>query len=169
MNANPFEPSRDTTSSITPESRSEPAGFGPRFAAYLIDILPISIALAVIYYFLLGFDETWLHYTTSPDDAEARAAFLSQRNQMRDLSFLVYVLYCGVMECSAWQATLGKKLMGIRVTDNQGQPLSVGRSFGRNFAKFLSYIPLGLGFLWMIWSKQKRGWHDMLAKTLVMK
>ena len=74
-----------------------------------------------------------------------------------------------LLEGSAMQGTVGKRLLGLRVTDDNGKRLSMGRSFGRNFAKIISYIPIGLGFIWSLWSKRKRGWHDMIAKTLVIK
>jgi uncharacterized RDD family membrane protein YckC len=81
----------------------------------------------------------------------------------------VYIVYCTLTEGSAMQATVGKRLLGLRVTDDNGGQLTMARSFGRNIAKIISYLPLGLGFIWAIWSKRKRGWHDMIAKTLVIK
>ena len=144
------------------------AGFGVRLIAYLFDVLPITLVVAAVFYFFLGFDDTLHRYTNSgTDDIEARTQFLSQRNRIRDVSFVVYILYCAVCEGSALQGTVGKYLLGLRVTDIQGQRLSVGRSFGRNFAKILSYLPCALGFLWVLWAKDKQGWHDMLARTLV--
>ncbi len=145
------------------------AGFGVRLLAYLIDILPITLATGAVFYFFLGFDDTVQRYFNERDDINARIEFLTQRNQIRDLSFMIYIVYCALTECSAMQATIGKRLLGLRVTDNNGNGLSIGRSFGRNFAKIVSYIPLGLGFIWVIWSKRKRSWHDMIAKTLVIK
>ncbi|MGH7137906.1 MAG: RDD family protein [Pirellulales bacterium] len=108
-------------------------------------------------------------YSTARGDISARIDFLTQRNQIRDLSFVVYIVYCALTEGSAMQATVGKRLLGLRVTDDNGRQLTMARSFGRNFAKIISYLPLGLGFIWAIWSKRKRGWHDMIAKTLVIK
>ena len=169
MNENPYQPPVETDSIDDVDVHMQWAGIGPRLGAYLIDVLPITLAIAFVYYFFLGFDATWERYTNSSGDIDARVTFLSQRNQIRDLSFTVYLLYCALTECSALQGTIGKKLLGIRVTDNNGQRLTIRRSFGRNSAKIISIIPLGLGFLWATWSKRKRGWHDMIAKTLVVK
>ena len=33
--------------------------------------------------------------------------------------------------------------------------------------KFISYLPLGLGFFWILFNKERRGWHDLVAKTHV--
>lgn len=150
-------------------SNQQTAGLGARLLAYLIDILPIILVTSAGFYLFLGFDETIQQYLNARDDINTRIAFLRQRNQIRDFSFLVYIVYCGFLEGSAMQGTIGKRLLGLRVTDKNGRPLTRGRSFGRNVAKLISYIPLGLGFLWAIWSKHNRTWHDMLAKTLVVK
>ena len=53
-------------------------------------------------------------------------------HQIRDLSLTVYLLYCALTECSILQGTIGKRLLGLRVTDNYGQKLTIGRSFVRN-------------------------------------
>lgn len=145
------------------------AGLGARALAYFIDIVPITLVIVVVFYIFLGFDETTQQYFNARDDINARIAFLAQRNQIRDLSFLIYIVYGAILEGSAMQATFGKQLMGLRVTDNSGNRLTRGRALGRNAAKLISYIPLGLGLIWAIWAKRNRTWHDMLAKTLVVK
>jgi uncharacterized RDD family membrane protein YckC len=145
------------------------AGFGARLLAYVIDVLPITLATAGFFYAFLGFDQTLHRHWAERSDIDARIDYLRQRNQIRDLSFLIYVLYCAVAEGSAMQGTVGKRLLGLRAADDQGKPLTIARSFGRNCAKIISYVPLGLGFLWALWSKRRRAWHDMIAKTLVLK
>ncbi len=59
--------------------------------------------------------------------------------------------------------------MGIRVVDAAGNRISVARSIGRNSFKLVSYFPIGLGFLWAAFSRKKQGWHDMVAKTYVVR
>jgi uncharacterized RDD family membrane protein YckC len=136
-------------------------GFWRRFAAYAIDIIPITLVLFLLFYFFLGFDAALRAYFDN------RAAFLEQRNQIRDLAFIIWILYCAFAESSSLQGTLGKKLLGIKVVDREGQRLGFGRAIARNLAKIISFIPLGLGFLWVAFSKEKKGWHDMIAKTYV--
>jgi uncharacterized RDD family membrane protein YckC len=78
------------------------------------------------------------------------------------------VLYFAVCESSAWQGTLGKLALGIRVTDLQGERISFPRALGRYFAKILSAIILGIGFLMVAWTQRKQGLHDMICDTLVL-
>ncbi|MFN9077510.1 MAG: RDD family protein [bacterium] len=145
------------------------AGFGRRVAAYLIDVLPITAATAVFFYSYLGFDETFRRYLDAPDDLNARIAFMSQRNNIRDLSLLIYILYCMVADASPLQGTVGKRLLGLRVSDARGNRITIPRSIGRGAVKVVSIIPVGLGCLWALWSKDRRTWHDMAAKTLVLR
>ncbi|MFT5689170.1 MAG: putative RDD family membrane protein YckC [Planctomycetota bacterium] len=145
------------------------AGFSKRMGATLIDIVPICIGVGGVYYLLLGFDQTLADYRIDISDSAARARFLRERNQIRDLSFLLWLLYSTLMDASLMQGTFGKAALGLRIVDKHGTRLSIGRATARNLAKILSYIPFGLGFLWVLVSKNKRGWHDSLSKTTVVR
>jgi uncharacterized RDD family membrane protein YckC len=70
---------------------------------------------------------------------------------------------------SPWQATIGKKLLGLKVTDEFGQRISFGRATGRHFAKIISMIICFIGFIMAAFTYHKRALHDMIAGTLVMK
>lgn len=73
------------------------------------------------------------------------------------------------MESSAKQATLGKMALGIVVTDLEGARIGFGRATGRYFAKILSGLILGIGFLMAAFTERKQGLHDIIAGTLVVK
>lgn len=78
-------------------------------------------------------------------------------------------LYEAFMESSSYQATIGKMICGLRVTDLNGNRISFERATGRYFAKFLSVMFLGFGFLMAGFTERKQGLHDLLAGTLVRK
>lgn len=82
-------------------------------------------------------------------------------------SILAGWLYSALMESSGWQATLGKRAAGIIVTDVNGVRLSFGRSSVRYFAKFLTTATLGVGFLMVLWTKNRQCLHDMVSGCLV--
>lgn len=65
--------------------------------------------------------------------------------------------------------TLGKRAAGIEVRRGNGDRLEVGRALGRSLARVLSVVPVALGLLWVGWDRHKQGWHDKLAKTVVVK
>ena len=71
----------------------------------------------------------------------------------------------------AWRGqTVGKMILGIQVVDSQGNIPGIGAVLLREVVgKFLSGIALGLGYLWVAWDKEKRGWHDHIAGTYVVR
>jgi len=78
-------------------------------------------------------------------------------------------LYFALQESGPKQATLGKRALGIKVTDLSGQPISFGRATGRHFGKIVSGLILGIGFIMAAFTQRKQGLHDMMAGTLVVK
>jgi uncharacterized RDD family membrane protein YckC len=78
-------------------------------------------------------------------------------------------LYYSLLESSEYQATIGKMALGIRVTDEAGNRISFGRATGRYFAKILSALIIGIGFIMAGFTSRKQGLHDLLAETLVVK
>jgi uncharacterized RDD family membrane protein YckC len=78
-------------------------------------------------------------------------------------------LYFSLMESSAYQATLGKRLVGIMVTDLSGQRIGFGRATARFFAKYLSQLILYIGFFMAGFTQRKQALHDLIASTLVVR
>lgn len=78
-------------------------------------------------------------------------------------------LYFALQESSRTQATLGKLVVGLYVTDEDGRRINFARATGRHFGKYVSGVLLAIGFLMAGFTARKQGLHDMLAKTLVLK
>lgn len=85
------------------------------------------------------------------------------------INFFVALLYGPVLESSARQATFGKQMLGLQVTDVEGNRTSFLRALGRNLAKIISYIPLCIGFLMVAFTAKKQGLHDMVAGCVVVR
>lgn len=135
------------------------AGFWKRFIAYVIDLMITGIIGAIIGFSLgalLISDTAFLEHSYS-DDALFNA-----------LGIVVTWLYFALMESSASQATLGKMLFGIKVTDINGQRISFGRASGRHFGKIISAILLCIGYLMAAFTAKKQALHDMMAGCLVV-
>jgi uncharacterized RDD family membrane protein YckC len=77
--------------------------------------------------------------------------------------------YFAFFESGRWQATPGKRLVGIRVTDLDGNRISFGRATGRYFAKWLSGLIFYIGYIMAGITDKKQGLHDKLADTFVMR
>ena len=74
-----------------------------------------------------------------------------------------------VAEGSKKQASIGKMLIGVKVTDQQGQPIGYGTAFIRNLAKLTGVATLGIGFLSGFFNRRQQCLHDKIAHTLVIK
>ena len=72
------------------------------------------------------------------------------------------------MESSHRQATLGKMLLGLQVTDLEGNRISFGVATGRHFAEYLSALTLGLGYIMNVFTDKRQCLHDKVARTLVL-
>lgn len=66
-------------------------------------------------------------------------------------------------------ATLGKKALKLKVVSTAGaSPIGYGSAAVRYVGRIVSAIPLGLGYFWMLWDKDKQTWHDKIAGTYVV-
>ena len=83
--------------------------------------------------------------------------------------FIVKLIYGVFAESSLKQATIGKRMLNIKVTDLEGSKITTGRSMARNFSKILSVIPVFFGYLYCFLNKKNQCWHDIIADTLVIK
>ncbi|OOG48596.1 RDD family protein [Rhodanobacter sp. C01] len=151
------------------------AGFWKRVGAYILDAIILYLPNMLIMK-ALGGDAAQAALKqamlAAPGDAHAMMAAYGQfYSSMATASLITTVLawlYFALCESSAWQATVGKLALGIRVTDLQGNRISFPRALGRYPAKILSGIILCIGFLMVAWTQRKQGLHDMIASTLVL-
>ncbi|WP_338846322.1 RDD family protein [Massilia sp. W12] len=149
-------PSSELSNSASTEL--EYAGFWIRTGAALIDsVLTIAITFPILYaiYGAEYFGDEKKDFIAGPAD------------------FLLSYVAPAVAVILFWiskQGTPGKLALSLRIIDAEtGNALSVGQSIGRYFAYFVSAIPLGLGIIWVGIDARKQGWHDKLAKTVVIR
>ena len=79
-----------------------------------------------------------------------------------------FVIYHAVMESSNIQGTFGKMILKIKVTDINGNRLSFIRAALRAFGKIISIFTLGIGFLPILFTKNRQSLHDIIAGTVVV-
>jgi uncharacterized RDD family membrane protein YckC len=138
-------------------------GFWLRVVAYIVDGILLNIAFGIIA-FLTGVSMMPANFATM-DTGE----LLSATGTLQLVSLVITWLYFSLMESSPRGATLGKMAVGLRVVTDEGIRLSFLNATGRFFAKFVSAIILCIGFLMVAFTDRKRGLHDMIAGTLVVK
>jgi uncharacterized RDD family membrane protein YckC len=101
-------------------------------------------------------------------DTSAIAAAMGTIMLVSALLFVGQWLYYALFESSALQATPGKLALGIKVVDEAGNRIGFGKASGRWFAKIVSNLILGIGYLMAGFTARKQALHDMMAGTLVV-
>jgi uncharacterized RDD family membrane protein YckC len=151
------------------------AGFWLRLVAYLIDgaISGLAFLVLLIPLFILTGAGSALGRIGSGEDISSDAATLLGLGFLFGffgIVLLVSWLYHALSESSSWQATPGKKMLNLKVTDLTGQPISFGRASGRFFAKIITgMIPLMIGYIIAGFTEKKQAVHDMIASCLVLR
>lgn len=131
------------------------ASFWKRTAAYLIDGIFCQI-ITFIVSFVVGF----ILGVSGHSSMAGTAGTI--------LGIATWIVYFVWAESSAWQATIGKRMFGLKVTDLNGQRISFWRSLGRNVAMIISTLILCIGYLMCFWTEKKQCLHDSLAGCLVI-
>jgi uncharacterized RDD family membrane protein YckC len=137
------------------------AGFWLRFAAYLIDWALTTAVLCPVG-LMLGMGGALA------DRGRQGVATTGAQALSWLIGLVVGWLYYALCESSAWQGTVGKKVLGIRVTDEYGHRINFGRASGRHFSKIVSSLICFVGFIMIAFTDKKQGLHDMIAGTLVL-
>jgi uncharacterized RDD family membrane protein YckC len=66
--------------------------------------------------------------------------------------------------------SFGKRFIGVRVVRIDGRPIDYQTAVLRHIVGYpLSLLFFGLGIVWVLWDRRRQGWHDKLAKTVVIK
>lgn len=130
------------------------AGFGWRFLAVFLDWILISI-VSILFVLTLG-----VAAGAGEDDIPALVVVIGV-----GMSWL----YEALLVSSSYQATLGKKAVGIVVTDLQGRRISFLRATGRHFGKIVSEMLLLIGYLIQPFTPKRQTLHDIMAGCLVLR
>jgi uncharacterized RDD family membrane protein YckC len=120
------------------------AGFWIRFAGLLLDGLILAVPTIVLF---LIFD--------------VGIAYV--------LTFVVVLAYFIALEGGPTGQTLGMKAVSIRVVDfDGGGPIGYGRATVRALVQYFLSGILYLGYLWMLWDREKQTWHDKASRSVVV-
>jgi uncharacterized RDD family membrane protein YckC len=144
--------------------RTTYAGFWLRALAYLIDTVFVSAAFGLVAAF---YPAAFLKF---PDATTISLTSLPQLTPLAiGLTILVVWLYYAFFEASVWQATPGKRILRLYVTDLNGRPLTFARATMRYFAKLISGLTFLVGYFLAGFTEKKQALHDIIASCLVMR
>jgi uncharacterized RDD family membrane protein YckC len=127
-------------------------GFWKRVLATIIDTISFGIAFLPLSFALSAFIE-------NPLMAELSYSILSSI-----LGFVVIIIF--------WQykqSTPGKMIFSAKIVDEVTlKKPTLGKFIIRNLGYFPSTLVFGIGFIWIAFDQKKRGWHDLMAGTIVI-
>ena len=118
-------------------------GFWKRVLAYIIDTFVIYIPFRMI----PGIDmnDTWV-------------------NVIMIVAWTAYFVWM----VGAYGATIGKMVVKLKIVKENGKRVTYSDALLRELASYLSFIVLGIGYFSIGWDPKKQGWHDKIAKTIVV-
>lgn len=130
-------------------SLTEYAGFWRRSMAILLDM-----------FWIIPLLELLLYFADSPFSSDWYMFFLITEILPALLILWFWIRYA---------ATPGKLLFDCEIVDAySGDTINFKQALLRYLGYLVSLLPLGLGFLWILWDKRKQGWHDKIAGTVVI-
>jgi len=146
------------------------AGFWIRFGAAIIDgfIQMLLFLIVMIPAYLYFFSWIKKFPAKQPPDFSAMGPIFAFQGLFFLTNFSLKMAY-ETWFIGKFGATPGKMACHLKVINADGSSVSYWRAFGRFFGKFLSYIILYIGFIMIAFDKEKRGLHDHICETRVIK
>jgi uncharacterized RDD family membrane protein YckC len=149
------------------------AGFVSRLVAFIIDIVIISFILITSSWFI----STSINLFRLDNVFDSFSKQLPFVNSIRNIIFnpisaslvsLLVILSYNIFFWTFSGSSPGKSIMGIRIVPLNGKKISLWRGLLRYLGYYISAIPFGLGFLWIIIDNRRMAWHDKLSRTCVI-
>jgi len=152
------------------------ASFGRRLVAIIIDSLLLGTIqwiaiMPLLAIFGIGVASN-IESMESMDEAQSMAmagSIMAMGATFQIVFFIIQTLYFALLESSSKQATIGKMVMGIIVTDINGNKLDFAKALVRNLCRIISSAILFIGYIMAAFTEKKQALHDMIASTLVLK
>ena len=143
---------------LSPQGDYAPAGLIRRLAAMFYDFL-LCVALMMVV--TLVYQQGILRLIYGSDhlrELADRGALIGDPLLSTLLVFALFGFFAKFWTHNG--QTLGMQVWGLRVQNRDGSAISLLQALLRFMIAIASWLCLGLGFLWMLWDKDKRTWHD---------
>ena len=150
-------------------TKSDNIGFWQRTVAFLIDKILLYLTSFIL--FLIGILAIRSGFQLCGDVLSIEIFTKLTGNFLifySIMTLLIDVLYFTYFHGTTGQ-TIGKKILGIKVVQSTGEPMTPGIAFLRWVGYIISGLILYLGYIWIAFDREKQGWHDKIAGTYVIK
>jgi uncharacterized RDD family membrane protein YckC len=147
---------------LQPQGQFPAAGLIRRLAAMFYDFL-LCVALLIVVTFIYKLAQMGIY-------GEAQLRQMSDSGALDGDPLLSTVVFLSLFGFFAkfWThngQTLGMQVWGIRIQNTNGSAISLWQALVRFLTAIVSWLCLGLGFLWMLRDKQRRTWHDIYSES----
>jgi uncharacterized RDD family membrane protein YckC len=141
------------------------AGFWLRAVAFMIDSIILSTLFGLI---STAYPSELMIF---PDATTTPSILAIPRLTLPGflLLFLIMWIYYGFFEASSWQATPGKRLLRLYVTDLSGKQITFWRASLRYFGRKISELTFLVGYLLAGFTEKKQALHDIISSCLVLR
>ncbi|AMB85770.1 hypothetical protein AWM79_10840 [Pseudomonas agarici] len=151
---------------LSPQGEFPAAGLGRRLAAMFYDFLLCTALLMVT--------DGLYKLVQMAFIGEQRLRALADAGQLDHDPLLSTLLFCVLFAFFAkfWTykgQTLGMQVWGIRVQNADGSAISIWQALLRFMVSIASWLFVGLGFIWVLFDKQKRSWHDIYSNSQLVR
>ncbi len=146
-------------------ARYQYAGFWIRVVAAIIDSIILGVVNTILQFTLL---RPMLGLTDLSSNPASLFAFAGAMGVLGMVNLLIACSYEAIF-VAQMGATPGKMALGMKVVRPDGSRVDLGRAAGRYFAKLLSMIVLFIGYIMVGFDSEKRGLHDMICDTRVVR
>jgi uncharacterized RDD family membrane protein YckC len=154
---------------VTPGRAMAYGGFWIRLVAYIIDAIILAIVGTIVQFAFVG---SLRNIVLLEPGVQPGPEVFARVVGTAGLAGLINLAIAAIYEAlfvSRLGATPGKMALSLKVVRPDGSLLGLGRAFGRHFAKILSGLILGIGFIMAGFDSEKRGLHDMICDTRVVR
>ncbi|CDH75555.1 hypothetical protein PAMH27_1136 [Pseudomonas aeruginosa MH27] len=152
---------------LSPQGDYAPAGLVRRLAAMFYDFL-LCVALMMVV--TLVYQQGILRLIYGSEhlrELADRGALIGDPLLSTLLVFALFGFFAKFWTHNG--QTLGMQVWGLRVQNRDGSAISLLQALLRFMIAIASWLCLGLGFLWMLWDKDKRTWHDRYSESQVVR
>ena len=139
-------------------------GFFRRLLAFIVDVFVLAL------FSLLLFHLSRIGFRVGMAAHQRTVTWEILRSMFRMVGLFWFAFLCSYFVVLHGQAgkTVGQWLLGLCVVDARLEPITLRRAFFR-WIVAVATAPLVIGYLRILWHREKRGWHDSLTGTWVIR
>lgn len=150
---------------LQPQGEFAVAGLGRRLAAMFYDFL-LCVALLMVTTLVYKMVQMWIIGETQMRAMTEAGALDGDPLLSTILVFALFGFFAKFWTHGG--QTLGMQVWGLRIQNADGSAITLWQALLRFVVAIGSWLFCGLGFLWVLWDKDKRSWHDIYSESRVV-